>query len=307
MAEKMKKRWFWSKNSEQGPPDLEEMIKGFFSKKKQKKGDGESIYSKNVQKFERPPVGKFLAIGVAVLVALWVAFGFYIVQPAEKAAVLRLGKFSTIENSGLHWYPIGIDKIIKENVEELKTVSVQRDMLTSEENIVHVSFTVQYRISNLEDYLFANTNPQVLLQQSLESAVRQVIGESNLSDILTTQRAGITVKVRTEMEALLVTYKSGISVSEVIMQPAQAPDAVKSAFDDVIKAKEDKERLQNDAEAYANSIIPIAEGKSQRILDQANAYKQKIVLEAQGDIAQFTHLLPIYKQTPDIITKPNVL
>ncbi|QIV94703.1 FtsH protease activity modulator HflK [Allofrancisella frigidaquae] len=306
MIKKIKQRWFWSKNSEQGPPDLEEMIKRFFSKKKKNNGDdNESIYSKNAsknQKFQTPPIGKIAAIVIGLLIAIWAGFGFYVVQPAEQAAVLRLGKFSKIVESGLHWYPIGIDKVYKENVQELKTISLQRDMLTSEENIVHISFTVQYRISNLEDYLFANTDPLQLLQQSLESAVRQVVGQSNLSDILTTKRAAIAIQVKDEMEALLRQYKSGIYVSDVIMQPAQAPDAVKDAFDDVIKAREDQARLQNEAESYANRIIPVAEGKAQRIVDQANAYKQQVVLEAQGEVAQFEQLLPIYKTNPDIVT-----
>ncbi|AXA33538.1 FtsH protease activity modulator HflK [Francisella adeliensis] len=307
MLEKMKKRLFWYKNSEQGPPDLEEMIKKFFGKKKKDSADdSESIYSKNADKnqptLENFPIKKIASIVIAVIVAAWVGFGFYVVQPAEQAAVLRLGKFSKMVEPGLHWYPLGFDSVYKENVQELKTISLKRDMLTSQENIVHISFTVQYRISDLEKFLFANNNPTKLLQQTLESAVRQVVGENKLEEILTTNRAVITQQVRKEMENLLQTYNTGIYVSEVIMQPAQAPDAVKSAFDDVIKAREDREREQNDAESYANRIVPVAQGKAQRILDQANAYKQKIVLEAQGETAQFEQLLPIYKKNPDIVT-----
>ena len=299
---KKTRKWFLSKNSEQGPPDLEEMIKNFFNKKKKSKDDSESIYSKNAQKYEKPPILKLTLAVLAIFTCMWIGFGFYVVQPAEKAAVLRFGKFIKIENSGLHWYPIGIDSIRKVNVQELKTSSLKRDMLTSEENIVHISFTVQYRISNLQNYLFANSDPRALLQQALESSVRQVVGENKLEQILTTNRSVITQQVRKEMEILLKKYNSGIYVSEVIMQPAQAPDAVKSAFDDVIKAREDRERAQNEAQAYANRIVPIAEGKAQRILDEANAYKQKIVLEAEGSIAQFNELLPLYKQNPEIVT-----
>jgi membrane protease subunit HflK len=308
MLKKLTKKWFWSENSEQSPPDLEEMIKRFFGKKKKdNSGDNnESIYSKNLGNnkpvFENSPIKKIAGIVAVVFVALWVVFGFYVVQPAEQVAITRLGKFSKMVQPGLHWYPMVIDTLYKENVQELKTTSLERDMLTSEENIVHISFTVQYRISNLEDYLFANTDPTILLQQALESAVRQVVGENKLEQILTTNRAVITQDVKEDMEGLLKTYKTGIYVSEVIMQPAQAPDAVKSAFDDVIKAREDREREQNDAQSYANRIVPIAEGKAQRILDQANAYKQKVVLEAQGEIAQFNQLLPIYKKSPDIVT-----
>ncbi|MFV9962350.1 MAG: FtsH protease activity modulator HflK [Francisella endosymbiont of Hyalomma scupense] len=306
MIKKIKQKWFWSKNSEQGPPDLEEMIKRFFSKKnKINNDDNESIYSKNANKnkttFNKPPVAKIATIIVALLIVAWVGFGFYVVHPAEQTVVLRLGKFFKLVEPGLYWHPLGIDKVYKENVQELKTISLKRDMLTSEENIVHISFTVQYRIADLEKYLFANTNPTQLLQQALESAVRQVVGENKLEQILTTNRAIITQQVKKEMEALLKNYNSGIYINEVIMQPAQAPDTVKSAFDDVIKAREDCEREQNEAEAYANRVVPVAQGKAQRILDQANAYKQKIVLEAQGEIAQFEQLLPIYKQSPDIV------
>lgn len=257
--------------------------------------------NKKQSTFNKPPIAKIVTIILALLIVAWVGFGFYVVQPAEQAIVLRLGKFSKLVEPGLHWHPLGIDKVYKENVQELKTISLKRDMLTSEENIVHISFTVQYRIADLEKYLFANTNPTLLLQQALESAVRQVVGENKLEQILTTNRAVITQQVRKEMEALLEKYNSGIYVSEVIMQPAQAPDAVKSAFDDVIKAREDREREQNEAEAYANRVVPVAQGNAQRILDQANAYKQKIVLEAQGEVAQFEQLLPIYKQSPDIV------
>ena len=320
MLNRLTKKWLWNKNSEQGPPDLEEMIKKFFGKKKKDNSgtDGnESIYAKNADKngssnnnspnnvtpmFETVPIKKVATIVIVVIIAVWVSFGFYIVQPAEQAAVLRLGKFSKMVEPGLHWYPIGIDKVAKENIQELKTTSLKREMLTSEENIVHISFTVQYRIDNLKDYLFANANPTKLLQQALESSVRQVVGGNKLEQILTTNRVVITEEVRKEMEGLLKKYKTGIYVSEVIMQPAQAPDAVKSAFDDVIKAREDREKEQNNAESYANRIVPIAEGKAQRILDQANAYKQKVVLEAQGEIAQFEQLLPIYKKNPDIVT-----
>ncbi|MFV9958927.1 MAG: FtsH protease activity modulator HflK [Francisella endosymbiont of Hyalomma scupense] len=306
MIKKIKQKWFWSKNSEQGPPDLEEMIKRFFSKKnKINNDDNESIYSKNANKnkttFNKPPVAKIATIIVALLIVAWVGFGFYVVHPAEQTVVLRLGKFFKLVEPGLYWHPLGIDKVYKENVQELKTISLKRDMLTSEENIVHISFTVQYRIADLEKYLFANTNPTQLLQQALESAVRQVVGENKLEQILTTNRAIITQQVKKEIEALLKNYNSGIYINEVIMQPAQAPDTVKSAFDDVIKAREDREREQNEAEAYANRVVPVAQGKAQRILDQANAYKQKIVLEAQGEIAQFEQLLPIYKQSPDIV------
>ncbi|MDA0911356.1 MAG: FtsH protease activity modulator HflK [Proteobacteria bacterium] len=320
----------------QGPPDLEEAIRRFLGKgRKQdnhsssnngnsgnngnnhgsdhnsngssnneppRKDDNQrkSIYSRSAD--QKPLPVKKIAIGVvAAAVIIWAGMGVYVVQPAQQAAVLTFGKFSSIEGPGMHWHAPGFVSVIKKDVEVLNTIKLDKQMLTSEENIVHVSFSVQYRISNLEQYLFATNNPELILRQALESAVRQVVGENKLEKILTTSRTQITLEVQKELEKLLTKYKTGILVSEVIMQPAQAPAEVKSAFDDVIKAREDRERVQNEAQSYANKVVPVAKGRAQRIMDEARAYQSKVVLDAQGNVANFSQLLPVYQQNPSII------
>ncbi|WP_119342580.1 FtsH protease activity modulator HflK [Facilibium subflavum] len=295
----------YNKGSDQGPPDLEEAIRRFFGKKKPSNNNGDqnnkSIYSRNAKSQEPLPIKKILLALVAAVVIIWALFGIYVIQPAQQAAILKFGKFSGIEGPGVHWYPPGFVQVIKKDVQVLNTISVDKLMLTSEENIVHVSFSVQYRIGDLEHYLFSTTSPELILRQALESAVRQVVGANKLEKILTVSRAQITLQVEQELKALLKKYQTGILVNEVIMQPAKAPDEVKSAFDDVIKAREDRERLQNEAYSYANKVMPVAKGKAQRILDEARAYSQKIVLEAEGDVASFNQLLPVYKQQPNIV------
>ena len=317
---------FIRKDYNQGPPDLEEAIRRFLGKGKKPSGNDSnnsnepnqssnngsgndnrppkeprSIYSKNAGSQKPLPIKKIVIGVIAVAVIIWAAMGFYVVQPAQQAAVLKFGKFSSIEGPGMHWHPAGFVQVIKKDVEVLNTIKLDKQMLTSEENIVHVSFTVQYRVGDLEKYLFATTNPEQVLRQALESSVRQVVGENKLEKILTTSRTQITQEVQFELEKLLKKYQTGILVSEVIMQPAQAPAEVKSAFDDVIKAREDRERVQNEAQSYANKIVPVAKGKAQRILDESKAQAEKVVLDAQGNIARFNQLLPVYDKNPTIL------
>ncbi len=305
-----------NKKSDQGPPDLEEAIRRFLGKSRKKNdtpppsgsngggddhNDRESIYSRNAKSQKPLPIKSIIGAAIALIIIIWALMGIYVVQPAQQAAVLKFGRFSGIEGPGIHWHPPGFVEVIKKDVEVLNSISLDKLMLTSEENIVHVSFSVQYRVGNLENYLFATTSPELILRQSLESAVRQVVGENKLEKILTTSRTQITQEVQVELERLLKKYNSGILVNEVIMQPAKAPEEVKSAFDDVIKAREDRERVQNEAQSYSNKVIPVAKGKAQRILDEARAYKSKVVLEAQGNVADFNQLLPVYKSNPNII------
>ena len=186
-------------------------------------------------------------------------------------------------------------------MDQVNTIKIDKEMLTSKENIVHVSFTVQYHVGNIEKYLFNVVDPVQTLSQALDSSVRQSIGQNQLDQILTVGRTKITEEVRAELGMLLKSYKAGIAINEVVMQPAQAPDAVKSAFDDVIKAREDREKMQNVAEGYANRVVPVAEGQAQRILDEAGAYKQQVELQASAQVARFDALLPVYKENPVIV------
>lgn len=276
-----------------GPPNIEGFFRRIFG------NNNNTILNNNSRLFDS--MKKIITFVVLMIIIIWSLIGFYIVQPAEQSAVLFLGKLSSIQDPGIHWEPPGLVNVIKKNVERLNTIKLDKQMLTSEENMVHVSFSVQYRINNLEQYLFYTSNPELILKQSLESSVRKIIGKNKLENILTTSRTEITFEVQKELETLLKKYQTGILVNQVIMQPAQAPYKVKNAFDDVIKAREDRERIKNQAQIYANNILPVAKGKAQRILDEARAYQEKIVLEAEGNVENFNYLLPLYQDNPKII------
>ena len=299
-----KNPWGKKPDDNQGPPDLENAIKNFLGRKGKRgkrSGPGGSGGSGGGPGVPAPPFKWLALIVVSVGVIIWGLSGIYIVKPPERAAVLTFGRYSYTVGPGLHWYPRFIQSVTEVNVDSVASVTLDREILTSHENIVHVSFAVQYHVGNVQDYLYNTVNPRELMSQALDSAVRQVIGKSELQKILTISRKHITDQVETELNKLLKRYQAGISINEVIMQPARPPEAVKEAFDDVIKAREDRERLQNQAHSYANRVVPRAKGKAQRALDEAKAYKEQLILEARGNIARFEALLPEYRQNPEVV------
>lgn len=297
----------------QGPPDLEELFKKFLKPKAKKTPNsnssgnsgqppkGPGIWGKRKQQDISPrSLWIMLLILILGLFIIWVLSGIFIVKPAERAAVLRFGKYVETVGPGPHWYPPYIESINQVNVDQVSSIQLNSLMLTQEENIVSVQFVAQYRISNLEDYLFNVVNPVDTLGQSLDSAVRQVIGHSVLNDILTTGRAAIADQVRVQLQALMAQYKTGIEVVDVTMQPATAPDPVKDAFDDVIKAREDKVRSSNEATSYANQVVPLANGQANQMLQLAKANASQTVNNAKADVAGFESLLPQYFAAPAI-------
>ncbi|MCF6765503.1 FtsH protease activity modulator HflK [Thiotrichales bacterium 19S3-7] len=310
----IKKLWWQNKNrtvqlnqNQDGPPDFEEVIKNLFSRKKPNPQNDKKGSNKGPTHIRPPGGGKGVAsmilLVVVVFAVIWGVSGIFIVKEGEQAAVLRFGRYVQTVGPGFHWYPRLIETVYEQSVDQVKTVSLSREMLTSEENIASVAFTVNYRISDLKDYLFNVVNSQQMLNQALDAAVRQVIGQSTLDSIISVDRLQITKEVQTELEYLLKDYKTGIAIVSVNMQKATAPDPVKAAFDDVIKAREDRNRSINKAQSYANKVIPQANGQSARILDTAKAYKEKLILQAQADVAQFNAILPEYVKAPKIIEK----
>ncbi|PCI39534.1 MAG: FtsH protease activity modulator HflK [Thiotrichales bacterium] len=292
-----------NKLRQEGPPDLDEIFKklgNILRGEKKPSGNSNQTSSKkssgNGQNVKYWP---FALGGTILVIAMWALSGIFIVQPAEHGIILRFGKYSRTVDSGIHWYPRIIETKYVQNVDRVKATSLSTLMLTSGENIVSVAFVVQYKIGNLKNYLFNVINPEKSLKQIVDSAVRQVIGHSQLNQILTKGRAKVRDGVRKEIEILVNRYKLGLTITDVAMQPATAPDAVKSAFDDVIKAREDKVRIENEATSYANRKVPIAQGMAVRILQEAEAQKDKLVLEAKGGIAGFNALLPIYNKHPE--------
>lgn len=235
-----------------------------------------------------------------LLLALWGASGIFIIAPAEEGVVTRFGRYTETKGPGLHWAPRFVDRVYKVDIANVLDFSYRSSMLTQDENIVSVEVAVQYRIANPEEFLFRVDSPIVSLQQATASALRFVIGHTNLTEILTTGREVVRQKVRAQLEQILSRYDTGLILLDVVMQPATPPEEVKDAFDDAIKAQEDEQRYKNQAEAYEKAVVPAAKGKAERIVQAATAYGKQKVLLAQGDVARFAALLPKYKQSPKV-------
>ncbi len=283
-----------------GPPDLEEALRQLqkklqtlFSGGKAPKGDFD--LEKHLTSKKN---GFWLAIGLLSLIYL--LSGIYVVQQAERAVITRFGKYVRTELPGPHWIPWFIESRNVENVEQVSSSIHGGQMLTKDENIVSAEIAVQYRISNLQEYLFNTVSPIRTLEQISESALRQVVGQSSLDEVLTTGRAKVVVETRKLIQSSLDYYKAGLIISDLALQQTKAPDAVKEAFDDAIKAQQDEERLVNESEAYSRKHVPIAEGQASRITQDAKAYQEQVVLIAKGDTAKFALLIPEYRRAPDV-------
>jgi membrane protease subunit HflK len=242
-----------------------------------------------------------LGAGAAILFVVWLASGIYIVEPAERGVEMRFGAYSEVTQPGPHWHiPYPIEEVVEVNVDELSSFRHKAEMLTKDENIVDVELTVQSRIQDAADYLFQDQSPEKTLRDVTETVVRETIGQSNLDFILTEGRGAVAQTIKERTQGLLNQYKTGLEVTSVNMQPAKPPDQVKDAFDDAIKAREDKERLENKAEAYANEVLPRARGEAARVVADANAYRDRVVAEAEGETSRFLAVLAEYQKAPAV-------
>lgn len=292
----------WGGGNDQGPPDLDEA----FKKLKQKLdgvlggsggGNGNTSGGGGLS---------FAAIGLILLVlaAAWAAKGVYQVDAKERAVVLRFGKFHSTVQPGLHWNPPLIDKVYKVAVTRVRAYAVKNAaMLTEDQNIVEVSLSVQYTAANPEDFLLKVRDPELSLAHATESALRHVVGGSEMHQILTEGRAELGIEVQKRLQEYLGIYQTGIDVVKVNIEDTRPPQPVQAAFDDVIKAKEDEERLKNEAEAYRNGIIPEARGYAQRQLEEANGYKQQVVARSEGEASRFSQLVTEYERAPEVTRK----
>ncbi len=298
--DKGKKKDPWGKD-EEGPPNIDEALRQLQRKLRAIFGQSEGPTS-NFGGGNKTATGKNFGFGLIGIIALviYVISGIYVVEPAEEAVVLRLGKYIETVGPGPHWIPPIIETKEIVNVQEVKTSKHGGQMLTKDENIVSAEIAVQYRINNAEDYLFNLVAPEKSLQQVSESALRSVVGQSTLNEVLTSGRGEIGIEIRKQIQQILDNYKSGLLISDLAMQQTKAPEEVKAAFDDAIKAQQDEERLVNEAEAYARKIIPIAEGRAKRTFEEARAYKERAILEAQGRTAKFAEVLPEYQRAPQV-------
>jgi membrane protease subunit HflK len=279
-----------------GPPDLDEMLKRFKARFGGKGADGvKSTGGRGL------PNG-LLGLLIAAIALLWVASGFYVVDEQERAVVLRFGDYVATTEPGLRWrmpWPIEKEEIV--NVTGVRSVKDQAVMLTKDENIVDVELSVQYRVSSAQEYLFNLEDPDMTLRQATKSAVREVVGQSKMDFILTDGREEVAERTKRLLQDRLNEYKSGLIVNEVNMQQAQPPASVQAAFADAIKAREDQQRLKNEAEAYANDRLPKARGAAARQISEATAYRDQVVAKAQGDASRFGQLVAEYRKAPKVM------
>ncbi len=293
------------KNDQQGPPDLDEFFRNLQSKLNGLfGGGGGNGGGKNGRQGQgEGGVAALVLIAVVLLVGFWAFQGIYRVEQAEQAVVLKFGKFDRVVGAGLHWNPPILYQVYKENTEQVNSLTHRATILTEDKNIVDVEIEVQYRIADPAKYFLEIRDPRGSLRQAAESALRHVVGSSIMDKVLTEGRDLIAQEVKQRSQDYLDVYKSGLLITKVNIEDAHPPDAVKDAFDDVIKAKEDEERFKNEAEAYANGVLPEAEGRAQREIEQANAYKEEVTAKARGEAARFTKLLEEYERAPEVTRK----
>ncbi len=287
----------WNRNSNnQGPPDLDEVFQklsrkfgGLFG------GGGGSSNGKG------GATSGFSAIIILVAGLFWAFTGVYTITDGEAGVILQFGKYKEIAQPGLHWhYPYPIQELRVVDMQQVRSSKHQTTMLTQDENIVEIVLAAQFRVKDAPDYLFNVRGPDNTLKQAMESAIREVVGKSKVDFVLYEGLEVISSNTKVLMQDILDRYNSGIEVTTLNLEKTQPPAPVQSAFDDVIKSREDLERYIQEAQAYANTIVPQARGEAARITEEATAYKEAIVAKAEGEAERFEALLTEYDKAPDI-------
>jgi membrane protease subunit HflK len=297
----------------QGPPDLDELWRNFNQRLatifgRRGGGGGAGV---------EPPSFRQLGGGVGLLVVLvlvvWLASGFYIVDASSRGVVLTFGKYSQTTEPGLRWrlpYPIQSHEVV--NISQVRTIEVgyrnnvkskvlrEALTLTNDENIVDIQFAVQYTIKDPEDYLFNVRRPDETVMQVAETAFREIVGKSTMDFVLYEGRQEIAARAEELMQGILDRYQTGVLVSKVTMQNAQPPEQVQAAFDDAVKANQDLERFKNDGQAYYNDVVPKARGTASRLTEEANGYRQRVIAYAEGEASRFRQILTEYTRAPAV-------
>jgi membrane protease subunit HflK len=283
-------------NNGDGPPDLDEALQKLRERFGSIFGGGNGGSGNGSSKAGS---GAVIAI-LVVLLILWALSGIYQVDAKERAVILTLGKYSETVGPGLHWNPSVVDSVTIVNVTEEQDYESRGQMLTQDENIVEVPVTVQYNISDPKAYVLNVKDPVASLRHSTDSAVRHVVGSTKSNDVLSEGRQALAIEVKLRLQNYLDSYGTGINITTVNLLKAEPPREVKSAFDDVIAAKEDKDRYKNEAETYSNGLVPEARGQAQRIFQEAEAYRDRVVAEAEGEAQRFVKLLTEYEKAPEV-------
>jgi membrane protease subunit HflK len=305
-----------------GPPDLDEMLRNVNKKlndlfggrkRPSSNGSGNGDDGDGGGNFKRLGGGLSIGVLLGLLLLLWIASGFYIVNEGQRGVVLRLGKYSETTQAGLSWHlPYPAETVELVNVSQVRTIEIgyrknvaskvlkESLMLTDDENIIDIQFAVQYILKNPEEYLFNNRDPDEAVLQAAESSIREVIGKSSMDYVLYEGREDVAAKATILMQRLLDHYRIGIAISKVTMQNAQPPEQVQAAFDDAVKAGQDRERQKNEGQAYANDVIPKAKGNAARLMEESEGYKQRVIESSAGDASRFKQILVEYNKAPRV-------
>lgn len=285
-----------NKNRGNQPPDLDEALKqlmdklnGLFGGKKRPNGSNNNSSNS----------GLFGIIAGIILVVL-VYNSVYTLDEQERGVLLRLGKYQETTMPGLHFKAPFIDQVIAVNTTKVRTLEIRERMLTEDENIVEIELNAQYRVSDPVSFALRIQQPERSLQMAAQSALRHHVGSASMDEVLTSGRVQLAADVEVRLQEYLDRYRTGMVLTNVNVKDARPPQEVRSAFDDVQVAKLDKERMTNEAEAYANAVVPEARGQAQRQLEEAAAYKQKVVSRAQGEAERFDQLYAEYKKAPQV-------
>ena len=280
----------------QGPPDLDEAFKKLQQSIAGRFGGG--------RRGSGPAKGgmssALLGMILGGIVMVWGLMGFYQLDEQERAVVLRFGEYHATLTPGLQWNPPLIDEVITVNTTKVRAAGLREVMLTQDENIVGVGMSVQYVISDPQNFVLQVRDPEVSLQHAAQSALRHVVGGTTMDLVLTEGRAALAFEVRDKLQQYLNDYTTGILVSKVNIDESKPPAQVQGAFDDVIKAREDEERVKNEAQSYANGIVPEARGRAQRVLEESNAYRDQVIARADGEAQRFNQLLAEYQKSPEV-------
>ncbi len=319
------KKHRWGKNlmamKNDGPPDLEEIwrdvnrrLQGLFGKSTKTGGSGNgNPPSSNTPRLSPRQFGGGIGLIAALVLVIWIASGFYIVDASQRGIVLQFGKFKETTDPGLRWrmpWPIQSNEVV--NLSGVRTIEIgyrgseknkvpkEALMLTDDENIVSVEFAVQYLLKDPMNYVFKNRNPDDTVMQAAETAIREVVGKSKMDFVLYEGRDVIAANTQKLIQEILDHYETGIQVRSVTMQSTQPPEQVQAAFDDATKAGQDKERQKNEGQAYANDVIPRARGAASRLEQEAVGYKARMIATAEGDASRFSQILTEYSKAPEV-------
>jgi membrane protease subunit HflK len=301
----------WGRRGGDGPPDLDELWNRLRQKLNGLLGGRGGGREPGMGEGKQFPFGVLILI--ALVLVIWVASGFYIVDASQRGVVLRFGKYVQTTQPGPQWHlPYPVESVEIVNLSQVRTVEVgyrnnvrnkvlkESLMLTDDENIIDIQFAVQYILRDPTEYLFNSRDPDDAVMQAAETAIREIVGKSKMDFVLYESREQVAASAQTLMQQILDRYRTGVSISRVTMQQAQPPEQVQAAFDDAVKANQDRERQKNEGQAYANDVVPKARGTAARLMQEAEGYRQRVIANAEGEASRFRQITTEYSRAPAV-------